>query len=106
MIKNAMISRASVYRISIPIILAIFLLSSLLDTLSQESFACNSTLQFTSNNIDDNSSLDKKKKSNTLVKILLPREPSHIRSHVSVIHPSWIISHISFPHFLRAPPLG
>jgi hypothetical protein len=105
MIIKLMNSQTSVSRILVPAILAIFLVSSLVDTFSQESFAFNSTLQLSSYNIDDNYSLDKKKKSCTFINILLSREPPHIRSHVSMLHPSLIISHIIFPYFLRAPPL-
>ena len=98
-------SRTSVYGTLVPAILVIFLVSSIVDTFSQESFTCNSTLQLSSYNIDDNFSLDKKKKSCTLVNSLPYRTPSRVYSHMSVVHPSLIISHIIFPYFLRAPPL-
>ena len=105
MIKKVMNSQTSVCRILVPAILAIFLVSSLVDTFSQESFAFNSTLQLSSYNIDDNYSLDKKKKACTLINSLPSRTPSRVYSHINVVHPSLIISHIIFPYFLRAPPL-
>ena len=100
-----MIYRTLVNRISFLVILVFFLVSSLVDTFSQESFASNSTLQLSSYNIDDNCSLDKKKKSCTLINSLPSRTPSRVYSHISVAHSSLIISHIIFPYFLRAPPL-
>ena len=104
-IKGLMNSRISAYGIFVPAILAIFLVSSLVDTFSQESFTFNPTPQLSSSNSDGNSSLDKKKKSCTFINGLLYLTPSRVYSHISAVHPSLIISHILFPHFLRAPPL-
>jgi hypothetical protein len=101
-----MTSGTSEYRISVSVILVIFLVSTLAGTLDQENLACTSTLQLSSYNIDDNCSPDKKKNFCALLQSVLPRVPSQVLSHVSVVHTSFIISHIIFPYFLRAPPLA
>jgi hypothetical protein len=101
-----MFYRTVVYRILFSVILMIFLVSSLTENLDQEDFSCISTLQISSYNIDDNFSPDKKKSFYALLQTVLPRLPSQVLSHVSVVHPSFIISHIIFPYFLRAPPIA
>lgn len=92
------------YRILVSVLLAIFLASTIADTLDQESLACTSTPQLSSYSFDENCSLDKKKNSCAVLQNILSRVPSQIQSHVIEIHPSFIISHIIFPYFLRAPP--
>jgi hypothetical protein len=101
-----MIYRTLVYRISFSVILVIFFVSSLIGNLDQENFSCTSTPQLSSYNIDDSSSLDKKRNHCTPLQPFFSGMPSQVRIHVSATHLSFIISHIIFPHFLRAPPLA
>ena len=101
-----MLYRTVVYRISFSVILVIFLVSSFTENLDQKNFSYISTLQLSSYNIDDNFSPDKKKNFYALLQTVLSHVQSRVRSHVSVVHTSFIISHIIFPYFLRAPPLA
>jgi L-cystine uptake protein TcyP (sodium:dicarboxylate symporter family) len=102
-----MIHRTSDYKILVSVILVIFLVSTLTGILDEENFACTSTLQISSYNIDDNSSPDKKKNfCASIPQRVLPCVPSKVLIHVSVVHTSCIISHIIFPYFLRAPPIA
>ena len=97
-------SKISVYRILVPVILAIFLVSSLADAFDQERLVSLSTIQLSSYTPDDDNSLDKKKNSCALLQNVLFCGPSQVLNHESLIHPSFIISYITFPCFLRAPP--
>ena len=92
------------YRILVSVLLAIFIASTIADTLDQDNLAFTSSPQLSSYSIDENCSLDKKKNSCAVLQNVLARLPSQVQSHVSAIHSLFIISHIIFPYFLRAPP--
>src|SRR5512136_733839 len=100
-----MCARTPFSRILVPAIVAIFLVSSLADSVFQGNFTCHSTLQSSANNSDDNISLDKKHKSCTLNNKVPFSERNKVQNYVSVVYGSSNITHTLIPHFFRAPPL-
>jgi hypothetical protein len=100
-----MIIRTVICRLFLSALLAIFLISSLLDTFDQENLFPAFATRISSSAVDNDSPLEKKKKSSAIGQIFFVYKIDKVQEKLFIFKESFLSLPFIFSYFLRAPPL-
>jgi hypothetical protein len=100
-----MIIRTAICRLFLSALLPIFFVSSLSDTFDQENFFPAFATQISCSAVDNDNSLEKKKKSPAIGQIFFVYEIDKVQEKLFIFKESSLSLPFIFSCFLRAPPL-